>query len=194
MAQSNRIIEHYKEMKEELEELHLANLSKRDVANIIEEFQHNINSVRVARLITDLKGVISILEARKTLLPENPWALEKIAQIVDRPYGQERINEYKRYLKATTLLYEQRHQEPNVEFNCKPRLIDIGIFLIFILQLKRICQLIFCFSYLVFEEISQHLVNDWRMFARCLELKENEICQIENSSRGKEKAAIQVLV
>ena len=46
----------------------------------------------------------------------------------------------------------------------------------------------------VFEEASRHLVNDWRMFARSLELEENEIQLIENNNCDKQNAAKQVYI
>lgn len=163
-------MERYKEMKEELEELHLANVSKIDISNIIDAFQYEINSIRVACHIKDIKGIISILEARGTLHPENLLALETISEIVNRPFGRERINDFKRFLQFEILSNKDSHPEPIRETRCKLNLTDE-----------------------VFEEVSQHLVKDWRMFARSLELKENEIHLIENRNQNKERAAKQVL-
>ena len=127
MTELDGIVERYNEMKQELEDLHLANLSERDVANIVQEFKNEINSVRVMSHIRDLRGVMLILEARRILQPENPWALEKISQIVDRPFGLERIKHYNRYLQAKILLNQNSPPKPDGETNCKLKLVDEGI-------------------------------------------------------------------
>jgi len=171
MATSKKVINHYEEMKKELEELHLADLSKTDIGNVISEFKCEINSVRVSSRVKDLRGVISILEARGSLLPEDPWALEKISGIVNRPFATKRISNYKHYIEAEALLNKIPNQEPAKKRDCRLQLTER-----------------------VFEEASRHLVNDWRMFARSLELEENEIQLIENNNCDKQNAAKQVYI
>jgi hypothetical protein len=87
----------YSVLIEDVVKLHLAALGERELKDALERFRDQIQSNRVMSYIKDINSLVSILEARNVLNPQNVDALLEISKIVDRPLAARRIEDYKKH-------------------------------------------------------------------------------------------------
>ena len=84
----------YEQLLNDLETGYLAGVTEQEVKSVVKHFETVISSKRVCSHIKTLDGLIKILEARGVLKPSDVKALEKVAELLQRPTGVKRIQEY----------------------------------------------------------------------------------------------------
>lgn len=87
----------YSVLIEDVVKLHLAALTEKELKDAVEHFRHKIQSNRVMSYIKDIYSLVSILEARNVLNPQNVDALLDLSKIVNRPLAARRIEDYKKH-------------------------------------------------------------------------------------------------
>lgn len=85
----------YDVLIEETIKLHLADLPEKDIKHAVELCREHIQSNRVISYIKDIHGLISILEARNALNPQNVDTLLQISKAVNRPAATRRVDHYR---------------------------------------------------------------------------------------------------
>ncbi len=87
----------YSVLIEDVVKLHLAALTEKELKDAVEHFRDKIQSNRVMSYIKDIYSLVSILEARNVLNPQNVDALLDLSKIVNRPLAARRIEDYKKH-------------------------------------------------------------------------------------------------
>ena len=93
----------YSVLIEDIVKLHLGGLTDQEVKDSVELFHEQIESNRVMSYIKDIRGLVSILEARNVLNPQNVDALIQVSNHVKRPFALKRIEDYKKSLFSTQI-------------------------------------------------------------------------------------------
>ncbi len=79
-----------------LEPRFLAGLNYTDIALLVVNFEPQIQSKRVSGHIQDLGALLSVLENRNVLKPDNVQALREISRLVRRDLAAIRVEDYTR--------------------------------------------------------------------------------------------------
>lgn len=100
MVGNGHITNSYISLKHDLllEPRFLAGLNYSDIALLVVNFEPQIQSKRVCSHIQDLEALLSILENRNILKPDNVQSLRDIARLVRRDLAAGRVEEYNRML------------------------------------------------------------------------------------------------
>ena len=98
MIPANEVFNRYNDLIKNLVEVHLTGLTLEEIKHAVAHFDAEIGSKRVSSHIKDIRSLISILEARTILKPEDVGHLETVARLVRRRSALSRIGEYKTWM------------------------------------------------------------------------------------------------
>jgi len=166
----------YEQLLNDLEMGCLAGVSEQEVKNVVKHFETVISSNRVCSHIKTLEGLIKILEARGVLKPSDVIALEKVAELLQRPAGLKRIQEY---------------------LNIQPNLKNSWSYMLSpqpLLEKSHSPTATNPVADKIFSVISEKIGSSWRLFARALSIRESELDQIDRQNpKDSESATKEVL-
>lgn len=201
MVGNGHITNSYKSLKHDLllEPRFLAGLNYSDIALLVVNFEPQIQSKRVCSHIQDLEALLSILENRNILKPDNVQSLRDIARLVRRDLAAGRVEEYNRMLATLS-------QHPLVvipqstpimaavpsELTRKGALETIFVVFLFYPLLTFSLQILKIV--LVFEKVASNLGTGWRCIfrSRPIDLPEAFLSQLAQSNGLLQEKAYQV--
>ena len=188
----------YEELLKDLEKDCLAGVSEEELKGVVKHFENIIESNRVCSHIKTLSGLIKILEARGVLKPSDVTALEKVSELLQRPTGVKRVQEY---CNNQPILINAWSSPPLLGAANDETCLQIPVRNTITDKSKQSCTGFHCFLIvlrvkffvLVFQVISEKIGANWRLFARALSIRESEIDQISRlNPKDSEKATKEV--